>query len=68
MSKSKLTDLIGSLVESDPDRRHPSLTPDWLRSAIRSGRDAFEQEMRRERKQLDEEFERFWRESTAREG
>jgi len=55
--------------EADTDRdalQHPPLTVRWLRDALAAGRSAFEREMRRDRKTLDQEFERFWKEQSAR--
>lgn len=44
----------------DPTR--PRITPRWVRTALLEARMAFEDEMERERrKQLDREFDRFWR-------
>lgn len=48
------------------DARHPEITRNWIRTAIQAGRDAFEREMRRDRKNLDAEFERFWKEQATR--
>lgn len=50
----------------EADERHPRITRSWIRTAIQAGRDAFEREMRRDRKSLDEEFERFWKEQATR--
>jgi hypothetical protein len=52
--------------DSVTDERHPRITHNWIRTAIRAGREAFEREMRRDRKNLDAEFERFWKEQATR--
>lgn len=54
--------------QRDPtlEMRHPQITHSWIRTAIRAGRQAFEREMRRDRKSLDAEFDRFWKEQDAR--
>ncbi|MFQ5745912.1 MAG: hypothetical protein ACE5HF_01680 [Gemmatimonadota bacterium] len=49
------------------DLKRPVLTARWLKDALTAGRSAFEREMRRERRSLDAEFERFWKENSARE-
>ncbi|MFQ5890638.1 MAG: hypothetical protein ACE5JR_11380 [Gemmatimonadota bacterium] len=54
------------IVERGRILKHPSLTTKWLRDAVSAGRSAFEREMRRERRGLDAEFDRFWRERSAR--
>lgn len=52
---------------AEPDPQRPRLTPRWVRAALLEARMAFEDEMERERKrQLDREFERFWRARHAR--
>ncbi len=48
------------------EMRHPQITHHWIRTAIQAGREAFEREMRRDRKSLDAEFDRFWKEQEAR--
>lgn len=55
---------IGSA--SDAELRRPDVTRRWIRTAIQAGRDAFEREMRRDRKSLDAEFDRFWKEQATR--
>jgi hypothetical protein len=52
--------------DDDAEARHPRITRNWIRTAIEAGRDAFEREMRRDRKNLDAEFERFWKEQETR--
>lgn len=49
------------------DLKRPVLTARWLKDALSAGRSAFEREMRRDRRSLDAEFERFWKENSARE-
>lgn len=47
--------------------KHPVLTARWLRDALIANRLAFEQEMRRERRLfLDQRFDTFWKEMSAR--
>jgi hypothetical protein len=48
------------------ERKHPSITPRWLRHALSAGRTAFEREMKRDRRTIDREFERYWKESGTR--
>ena len=48
------------------DAKHPTLTSRWLREAVEKARSAFEREMERDRKALDERFEAFWKERSAR--
>lgn len=43
------------------DRRHPRITRRWVRTALVAHREAFEEEMARHRRDLDREFDRFWR-------
>lgn len=57
---------ITGILEQEGERRHPTLTGRWLRAAASAARSAFEREMRRERRSLDAEFDRFWRERGAR--
>lgn len=45
--------------------RHPRITSRWVQVAVLEARLAFEREMERRRKGLDEEFDRFWRASKA---
>lgn len=40
---------------------HPDLSRRWVRGVLLEGRLAFEREMARERRTLEAEFERFWR-------
>lgn len=61
-----MSEVEGNVVVEREGRRHPSLTPRWLRTAASAARSAFEREMQRERRSLDVEFDRFWREKTAR--
>ena len=46
--------------------KHPTLTSRWLREAVDKARSAFEREMERDRKALDERFDAFWKERSAR--
>jgi hypothetical protein len=47
--------------------KHPVLSTRWLKTALVAHRVAFEQEMRRERRQfLDRRFDTFWKEMSAR--
>lgn len=46
--------------------KHPTLTSRWLREAVEKARSAFEREMERDRKELDERFDAFWKERSAR--
>jgi len=50
----------------EQELRRPQITHHWIRTAIQAGRQAFEREMRRDRKALDAEFDRFWKEQGAR--
>lgn len=43
------------------ERKPPRLTRRWTRTALQAHRLAFEEEMERHRRDLDREFERFWR-------
>ncbi len=45
----------------DDGRRHPRITRRWVRTALVAHRQAFEEEMARHRRDLDREFDRFWR-------
>ena len=47
------------------DLEHPSVSPGWIREAVREGREAFEREMARDRADREAEFRRFWREQAA---
>lgn len=47
---------------TDPDLEHPSITREWVRTALREGESAFEREMSRDRKRLEAQFHRFWNE------
>lgn len=49
-------------IRTTADPRHPRITPRWVRIALFEAREAFEDEMERERRRLlDREFDRFWR-------
>ncbi|HKK27049.1 MAG TPA: hypothetical protein VKB18_03110 [Gemmatimonadota bacterium] len=50
----------------EAERQRPQITHHWIRTAIQAGRQAFEREMRRDRRALDAEFDRFWKEQGAR--
>ncbi|HKK08954.1 MAG TPA: hypothetical protein VKA44_08725 [Gemmatimonadota bacterium] len=56
----------GEGPDGDEDLRRPQITHRWIRTAIQAGREAFEREMRRDRKSLDAEFDRFWKEQATR--
>ena len=49
------------------ERKHPSITPRWLRQALTAGQTAFEREMKRDRRIIDRKFDRYWKESGTRE-
>lgn len=53
---------FGLVQGTVPDLEHPRVSPDWIREAVRAGRQAFEREMARDRDDLEAEFRRFWRE------
>lgn len=42
-------------------RHHPRITRRWVKTALVAHREAFEEEMARRRRDLDREFDRFWR-------
>ncbi|HKK08503.1 MAG TPA: hypothetical protein VKA44_06430 [Gemmatimonadota bacterium] len=52
--------------DAEPELRRPQVTHRWIRTALQAGREAFEREMRRDRKSLDAEFDRFWKEQATR--
>jgi hypothetical protein len=55
-------------IGANREPRHPRITARWLRDAVLAHRLAFEEEMRRERRVrgIDERFETYWRETSAR--
>jgi len=57
----------GDEIHGDDGRRHPEITPRWLRQALLAGRSAFEREMKRDRRDIDRKFDRYWKESGDRE-
>lgn len=59
--------VAGATGRTHHEKRHPVLSPRWLRDAARANRIAFEVEMRRERRQaLDQRFQAFLKEMSAR--
>ena len=66
MSEGESVSRAGVDGGDDEVSRHPTLTSRWLREAVQKARSAFEREMERDRKALDERFEQFWKERSAR--
>ncbi len=58
---------VDGVTGRDARRKHPVLSPRWVRDALAANRSAFEFEMRRERRRLlDSRFDAFWKEISAR--
>ncbi len=66
MTESDDSSRGGDGAANDGQSKHPTLTTRWLREAVEKARSAFEREMERDRKALDERFERFWKERSTR--
>ena len=56
---------FGFAKGADAELEHPRVSPEWIREAVRAGRQAFEREMARDRPDLEAEFRRFWSEQAA---
>lgn len=58
MSRSEFST---DLASRSSGSKQPKITSRWVGLVLMEARLAFEQEMQRDRKQLDREFDRFWR-------
>ena len=65
MSEAGNVGFVGNDVAGE-SLKHPALTTRWLRTALSAGRSAFEREMRRDRRMLDDKFDEYWKESSGR--
>ncbi|MEN8143694.1 MAG: hypothetical protein ABFS14_01970 [Gemmatimonadota bacterium] len=65
MSEAGNVDFIGGSAAGE-SLKHPVLTARWLRNALSANKSAFEREMRRERRTLDDKFDQYWKESSDR--
>ena len=65
MSDAGNVEFVGSETAGE-SLKHPALTARWLRNALSAGRSAFEREMRRDRRGLDDKFDQYWKDSSGR--